>query len=413
MKKWLPYIAGAVLLAALITLMLLHKEPRKFDGRITFNPKDKIPYGTFAAYHLLQQQFPKASVEINRYAPDYWQNLSPDSAGQVLLIVNSYFNPTESELDNLTAFAQQGNSVFISCLQMNKAARLFFKVQQEEVFDPFAIKQDYGVIDMYDSFAVKLDSHTYTVPVQFVYPGVSYNNRFTKYDSLFTYPLGYNGNDSTPNLLAINTQKGAIFLHTAPITFTNFFLLYNNNHRYYEKLMSLFPANTNKVVWDEYFLLYKQKKKGDGDDEKGLLSVLLSHKNFYAAFWMGMVLLLLYFFTEVKRRQRVIPEYSKPANDSLEFVTTIGKLYYERGDHKNLAEKLTLFFLDYVRNKYKLPTNEINADFVQRLSLKTGIAAAELHTLTDTLITIRLSDRIGEEQLMQYHQQLEHFYSKA
>jgi len=413
MRRWLPYITGAVLLAALIILLLLHKEPRKFDGRVTFNPKDKIPYGTFAAYHLLQQQFPNATIDVNYAAPEEWQNLSYDSSGQVLLIVNSYFDPTLSELNALTSFTRQGNYVFISCLQMNDAARAFFRVQQEDIYNPFTVKNDYGIIDMHDSFAVKLDSRTYTVPLQFVYPGVSYNNRFNKYDSLFSYPLGYNGDDNKPNLLAINAKNGSIFLHTAPITFTNFFVLYNNNHQYYEKLMSLLPANARKIMWDEYFLLYKQNKDGNNREEKGLLSVLLSHKNFYVAFWMLMVLLALYFFTEVKRRQRLIPEYSKPANDSLEFVTTIGKLYYEKGDHKNLADKQTLFFLDYVRNKYKLSTNELNEAFVQRLSLKTGITAEELSNLINTLVTIKLSNRISEQQLLQYHQQLENFYSKA
>ncbi len=413
MKKWLLYTAGAVLLAALIALLLLHKEERRFDGRITLHPKDKIPYGTYAAYHLLQHQFPKANIEISSYAPGMEETLSYDSAGQVLLVVNSYFNPTQSELENMALFAQKGNYVFISCLQMNEAACFFFKVTQENVYNPFAIQNDYGVINMYDSFAVKLDNRTYTSPVQFVYPGISYNNQFTHYDSVYTYALGYNGEDDTPNLLAINTGKGAFFLHSAPITFTNFFVLYNDNHQYYEKLMSLFPANTKKIVWDQYYLLYKQKKKGNKDEEKGLLSVLLSHQNFYIAFWLGMGLLALYFITEVKRRQRLIPGYSRPANDSLEFVTTIGKLYYERGDHKNLAEKLTLYFLDYVRNKYKLPTHELNATFVERLALKTGISTDELSKLADALVTIKLSNRISGQQLLQYHQQLENFYSKA
>lgn len=411
MNKWIPYIVGAVLLAALITLLFLHKEPRRFDGRITFNPKDKIPYGTYAAYHLLQHQFPGATISTNSFGPEDWQNLSYDSTGQVLLIVDSYFDPTISELNALTSFARQGNYVFISCLQMNDAAHVFFRVQQEDLYNPFALRTDYGAITMYDSFAIKLDSRTYTLPLQFVYPGVSYNNRFTRYDSLFTYPLGYNADDNTPNLLAINAKNGSIFLHTAPITFTNFFLLYNNNHQYYEKLMSLFPANARKIVWDEYFLVHKQNK--DNDEEKGLLSVLLSHKNFKAAFWTLMILLALYFLTEVKRRQRLIPEYSKPANDSLEFVTTIGKLYYEKGDHKNLADKLTLYFLDYVRNKYKLSTNELNDAFVQHLSLKTGVSVDELSKLIDTLNTIKLGDRISEQQLLNYHQQLENFYSKA
>src|SRR3954467_7606192 len=299
MKKWIPYTVGAVLLAALITLLFIHKEPRSFDGRITFNPKDKIPYGAYAAYHLLQHQFPGATISTNSFGPEDWQNLSYDSTGQVLLIVNSYFDPTLSELNALTSFTRQGNYVFISCLQMNDAARAFFKVQQQDVYNPFSIKNDYGVIDMYDSFAVKLDSRTYTVPLQFVYPGVSYNNRFTSYDSLFTYPLGYNGDDNKPNLLAIKAKSGSIFLHTAPITFTNFFVLYNNNHQYYEKLMSLLPANVRKIMWDEYFLLYKKNTDGNGE-KKGLLSVLLSHKNFYVAFWLSIISLALYFLTEIK-----------------------------------------------------------------------------------------------------------------
>src|SRR5690242_17864539 len=107
MKKWLPYTAGAVLLAAIITLLFLHKETREFDGRITFSPKDKIPYGTYAAYHLLQHQFPDATIGVNRFAPELWQDLSYDSAGQVLLVVNSYFDPTLSELNALTSFARQ------------------------------------------------------------------------------------------------------------------------------------------------------------------------------------------------------------------------------------------------------------------------------------------------------------------
>jgi len=66
-----------------------------------------------------------------------------------------------------------------------------------------------------------------------------------------------------------------------------------------------------------------------------------------------------------------------------------------------------------VRNKYKLSTNELNDTFVQRLSLKTGISEDELSKLMDTLNTIKVSNRINEQQLLKYHQQLENFYSKA
>ncbi len=411
MKKALPYIAGAVLLTALLLLVFLHKEPRKFDGRITLNPKEKIPYGTYAAYQLLKQQFPAATIEINKYAPAKWQNISFDSNGQVLLIINNFFNPTLAELKHLARFAQADNYIFISSLQMNETAQRFFNTQQEDVYNPFALQQEHGIVRMHDSFAVRLDTAAYAQPVAFVYPGISYNNTFTQYDSSTAYPLGYNSN-GTPNLLAINTKQGAIFLHAAPITFTNFFILYGSNHTYFEKLLRLLPQGARRIVWDEYFLLYKKDSSGD-DDSKGLLHVLLSHKNFYIAGWLVIMLLALYLLTEIKRKQRMVPLYAKRTNDSLEFVTTIGKLYYEKSDHKNLAAKLTLFFFDYVRTKYKIATGEINSSFVQHLSLKTTIPAADINELMDALTTIRISRQISRRQLLQYHRLLENFYSKA
>ena len=116
--------------------------------------------------------------------------------------------------------------------------------------------------------------------------------------------------------------------------------------------------------------------------------------------------------TKVKRRQRIIPPYEKPVNDSLEFVTTIGKLYYEKGDHKNLAEKLTQYFLDYVRNRFKIPTVDINPSFVEQLSAKSNRDVAEINAITETIHSINLSETITQKQLMDYYELLENFYKK-
>ena len=102
-------------------------------------------------------------------------------------------------------------------------------------------------------------------------------------------------------------------------------------------------------------------------------------------------MLSLYLFTEVKRKQRIIPKYAKPKNDSLEFVTTVGKLYYEKGDHKNLADKLTQYFLDHVRNRFKISTAEINDAFEQQLAAKSNKDIGEIKAITETMHTINLS----------------------
>ena len=127
-------------------------------------------------------------------------------------------------------------------------------------------------------------------------------------------------------------------------------------------------------------------------------------------FGLLLLLLFLYIVTEIKRKQRIIPNYEKPKNDSLEFVTTIGKLYYEKGDHKNLAEKLTQYFFDYVRNRYKISTAEINSLFVQQLAAKSKKDVSEINAIAESIHTINLSDTITQKQLMDYYELLENFY---
>ncbi|MDQ2752453.1 MAG: hypothetical protein M3R72_05455 [Bacteroidota bacterium] len=155
------------------------------------------------------------------------------------------------------------------------------------------------------------------------------------------------------------------------------------------------------------------RKPADDNNSHTILYVLLKYENFRWAFWLSIVLLSLYILTEVKRRQRLTPEYTLPANDTLAFVSTIGKLYFEKGDHKNLADKLSVYFLDFIRNKYKVSTTEINAEFAKAVAQKSNVSLEEITAITDSLINIKLSDTITGQELMEYHQLLQNFYSKV
>ncbi len=409
MRKAWPYIAAGIALIGVLLLVLFHKQQRQFDGRITLNPTQKIPYGSYVAYELLKQQFPKTKISTNREAPGEWSIPEKDSSGAALLIVMSYFNPTSNEMDKLTAFTQKGNTVFISARQMSEEAQHYFRVKEYDRYNPYLFLQDKNAVSKKDSFSVSLDTSAFSDPLRFGYPGIAYDNSFYGYDSIISYPLGHNV-DKHENLLAIRSLKGTFYLHSAPIAFSNLFLLSNNNHIYFEKLMSLIPAGSKYMMWDQYFVNRKWNNDNK-DDDKGILYVLLKYKNFRWAFWLSVIVLALYIITEIRRRQRLTPDYTKPANETLAFVSTVGKLYYEKGDHKNLAEKLSVYFLDFVRNKYKLSTNEINADFAKALSLKSDVPLEEITAITDRLINIRISSSVTQQQLMEYHSLLEQFYS--
>jgi hypothetical protein len=123
--------------------------------------------------------------------------------------------------------------------------------------------------------------------------------------------------------------------------------------------------------------------------------------------------LLLYVLSAMRRRQRLIPPYAKPANASLDFVRTMGRLYYDRRDHHNLAKKMAAFFLEGVRSRYKLSTTALDDAFVQELHQKSGYGYGELKNITDFIQYINTYTFITEPELAQFYERLRLFYKNT
>lgn len=103
----------------------------------------------------------------------------------------------------------------------------------------------------------------------------------------------------------------------------------------------------------------------------------------------------------------------KPKNDSLDYVRTLGRLYYDQKDHLNLAQKATLVFLDVIRNRYHLFTTKLDVEFIEALHEKSGYNKALLEQLISYVQFIQANGAITEQQLATYHQQLENFYQNT
>lgn len=61
-----------------------------------------------------------------------------------------------------------------------------------------------------------------------------------------------------------------------------------------------------------------------------------------------------------------------PKNTTLEFVKTVGNLFYRTQNHKNIAHKKITYFLNYLRTHYRLDTSHFNEEFRGALGLALG-----------------------------------------
>jgi hypothetical protein len=114
-----------------------------------------------------------------------------------------------------------------------------------------------------------------------------------------------------------------------------------------------------------------------------------------------------------RRKQRPIPKIEKPKNDSLDFVKTVGRLYYDRRDHTNLARKMAVYFLGHVRGQYKISTQVLDENFIRDLHYKSGYGMEGIKELVGFIGYLQSGSTVSENQLKGFHQQLEMFYQNT
>jgi hypothetical protein len=238
-----------------------------------------------------------------------------------------------------------------------------------------------------------------------------FTNYFSEINDRYCRIVGYNDRQQ-PNFITFFWGKGRFYLHCDPRAFSNYFLLYQDNISYYEKALSVISKDVTKVVWDEYYL--NKKYLGDrNENKKSWMTVLFGYPALKAALLTAIFTLLLYVLLEMRRKQRYIPELTKPRNDSLDFVRTIGRLYFDQGDHRNLCRKMSAYFLEHVRGKYKLPTGSLDEQFVKNLQHKSGAEEYEIRGIISFIKYAEDAPAINQQELSEFHKQLEAFYNKA
>lgn len=401
-------ILVVLLVGILVTMMVRQSKPR-FDGRITLDRTSKAPYATYVAYQMLQTEFPNTEVKVNWKPLSDWDGEYFDSGKQALIIIDNYFDPSAFEMDQLASFVERGNKVLISAMQMNSVAKKYFQVAAPNIYSINGNLR-YGPLSVSEDFGVMMDTTHFTSGRIYRYPGAPYANFFSNINEQYAYKLGYN-HDRTLNFFGLDTNEGSFYIHAAPIAFTNFFLLYRDNYEYYRSVLSLLPPDTKKIYWDEYFIRNKSTTQSS-NNSRSLFSVFLEYESFAWAFWTALLLIIVYLLTASRRRQRELPEHTPPVNDSLDFVSTVGNLYFEKGDNKNMSDKLIFLFLEQVRSRYLLSTKVLDTAFEQQLRVRSGLTEQEVHGLVVMIQQMQAKLTVTDAELSAFYSSLHQFSQK-
>lgn len=369
---------------------------KPLNRRITLSKHDDIPYGAKVAYEVLPHLFPDASITTMNNDNPVPIGGSSDTS-RVLIVVSSSVIADDADVTRLMNFIQEGNQVFISANRISDNLLKEFSIRATSR-EQFSEEPDSLTVGVYDP--VSADYKTFS------YPGDSYDNWITKLDSQYTTILGRD-EKGRPNFIRLTYKGGgAIYLQFAPLAFSNFFLLHKQNIAYLENALSYLPANTQEIIWNEYY-------RYDHTREFSAFQYILKHPALRWAFWLLLLLFLILYLFDSKRRQRQIPVIPPLSNTSLDFVRTIGRLYFQRRDNHNLALKMVAHFQDQVRTRFHLPVTALDEGFVDRLAYRTGYSKQTLASLVDYMYHLPTKAYISDDELLDFHRQLDAFYKNT
>lgn len=386
-SKKILWLLGFGLLGVIFLEMI---RPQPVNWRESYTASDKIPLGCFVFF----EEAPSFFNTIESVTRDPFEFLSSENLEEnsTYFFVNPevFFDKRQSE--KLLDYVSEGNTVFISSRNiagdfidsLKVKGFVNYKIREEKIYPEFC------------NSSLKSDS-------LFGFDQAVYKAWFSEIDTLKTTALGYyNDKNSTTkslNYISVEFGKGTVLLHTLPEAFTNYYLL-RNNEQYAANVISYIDSET--VYWDEYLKSGKQVVTSP-------MRFVLSQEALIWAYYLLLLGLLIFVLFQGKRRQRTIPVIKPLRNSSVEFTQTIGNLYFQHSDYSNIIAKKITYFLERIRSRFYLDTQNLSEDFIKQLSVKSGNSEEKTRNLIHYIKHLKGKPTHNEQDLMKLNKITDEF----
>ena len=392
------YAIGAIIVLLMVAEIT---KPKALNWRDSYSASDKIPLGSYVLFNELKA-FSNKPISVSTKTAFEMLKDYKDSTKTVSIFINNFISFDKQDSEALLKYVENGNAVFIS-------ANYLYGV----LSDTLNIKTATSMNNLFKKPGLNSFTSPSLKPNQRHFKDVIENSYFIKIDTLHAVALGTVKiekdksiiKDTIPetniNFIKVpfGSKKGAFYVHTNPFAFTNYHML-NGNDGYAATVLSFLPKDA--IIWDNY---YKSGRKVITSP----LRFILQSQALKWAFYMTLISLILFVIFRGKRTQRIIPVMEPLKNATLDFTKTIGDLYYQHGDFTNIITNKIQYFLEQIRSKYYLNTNELSENFISRLAIKSSNKKEDTKALIDYIVYLKSKSTHTETDLIQLNKLIETF----
>ena len=422
MKSSRNFLFAMLVLFVLFCLLQVNL-PKKFVWSPTFSHVDKQPLGCFVFDSVLTQSLPNGYHVTKKTFFQLDQEHAKEKIS-VLMVVDQQ-NLKQLDVKYLCNIARRGGKVMVVASSSFDDGRNADTVVVDELERTFNVRIEDGTYfslrgilaglkahdnDMYDTIywnnretmyaaqpyrmfynmvggtlfvdsVPKVKRLAYTLSTagyDYKYDSL-YVGDFTRFDTIVDKKERIERIDTfaikkVPTAVSVPYGKGEVIFVSSPLLFTNYGMLEGNTFVYIFRLMSYLADlpvyRTEAYVKTDAMLVAEQSPFRE----------FIKRPPLRWALYLALLGVVLFMIFTARRRQRVIPIMSKPANRSLEFIQLIGTLYYQRKDHVDLVRKKFKLFAEELRKTAGVDISDVNTDDREYLLLaeKTGMNSDRL-----------------------------------
>lgn len=422
MKSSRNFLFAMLVLFVLFCLLQVNL-PKKFVWSPTFSHVDKQPFGCFVFDSVLTQSLPNGYHVTKKTFFQLDQEHAKEKIS-VLMVVDQH-NLKQLDVKYLCNIARRGGKVMVVASSSLDDGRNADTVVVDELERTFKVRIEDGMYfslrgilaglkahdnDMYDTIywnnretmyaaqsyrmfynmvggTLFVDSVPKVKRLAYTLSAAGYDYKldslyvgdFTRFDTIVDEKERIERIDTfaikkVPTAVSVPYGKGEVIFVSSPLLFTNYGMLEGNTSVYIFRLMSYLADlpvyRTEAYVKTDAMLVAEQSPFRE----------FIKRPPLRWALYLALLGVVLFMIFTARRRQRVIPIMSKPANRSLEFIQLIGTLYYQRKNHVDLVRKKFKLFAEELRKTAGVDISDVNTDDREYLLLaeKTGMNSDRL-----------------------------------
>ncbi len=359
MKKTFKIYAVIFIVVMLILALLEVNKKETVSWRKNFSINEKSPFGLFVFNNEAKDLF-KNNLKRTEESPyDYYSQRKKDPHN--ILVI-------EKELDNQSwkkILEQVSNGSDAMILISHTPKDISDSIGYHSSDISFAEENVLKFTDkQYQNDFIKLDKFPSGRGFSYIKPQVEVLGKTVEKD-----------NSDQVNFIKTKFGKGTIYVHSEPLFLTNYYLLKPGSLKYAQDVFSY--LQDRETIW---FV------ENDTKVSRFFMRFILSNPALKYAWWVFLGGLVLFIFFNAKRKQRIVPVLEPLRNTSVDFVKSIGNLYLQEGNFHDMMAKKAQYFLNKIRMDLLIDTRNLDAEFANKLHLKTG---KPIEMIDEAIVLIR------------------------